>query len=190
MSNKKKKKIKQLVKKKRENEKKNHFSTSESDTKENITNLTEEEIKRKRERYIEYGSEDDSEQDEAFKIPIKTQHKRQETNTTNGNEEISDDESIEKIMNTLGGIDGSSSDSNSKKTRNKNTKTGHIEPARFDDNGKRQLTTKELMAQYKKNKQKGGDSVDLSYKVGGKKKHKHKMEQKEGDYNNDSEGEY
>lgn len=154
-----------------------------------------EERRKKKERYIEHGSDDDSEKAErVFNQPFKKKKQRKKKQRNDKEEESED--SIERIVNRKMShrktyeYSSSSSDGGRKKMpkkRNKNKRTGVVEPIRYDEDGKRKLTTKELMAQYKQQRMKGGDSIDLSYKVGGIHSPRNKKKMKFDDDGSDND---
>lgn len=156
---------------------------------------------KKRERYIEYGSDYDSEEErERIKREKKRKKKRKSKSSRNSPEmhpsksakSHSKSPNSEKFVRFKSGGHGSpsshsmnaphvrstksvpvhgaryeySSDSDSgPRTRTRNVRTGTLEPDRYDADGNRIPTTKELMARYKK--QNAKPSVELTYKVGG-----------------------
>eukprot|EP01084_Bolivina_argentea_P066903 121962_1 len=131
-----------------------------------------EELERKRDRYIEYGSDDDSAKEkEIFKPVVGKTRKVASSSVQEEERDVSTSEDVKVAMRKVSYSSPSEEDKlkspRRPKTRHVNKKSGAVEPIRYNDKGERQLTTKELMMKYKKNRQKGGQSVDLSYKVGG-----------------------
>ena len=132
--------------------------------------------RRATQRYIDYGSDDDSQKEDKLfhqKYAKKPRPESARSDLPREDSKDSMDEIVHKKMShrkTYTYSDSSEDELRRKKNpkkRNKNKRTGVVEPDRYDHDGKRILTTKERMALYKKQGAKGGESVELSYKVGG-----------------------
>ena len=116
----------------------------------------------KRQRYIEYGSEDDSEREREIEKNLKKRKrkKRQQQKQPQSTKirqrydfSSSDDEQMD-------GKQKPDQSSNSSESPKPSTKMK--QPVRYDDDGNRILSTKELLAKYKNQRQRGGDSVDIT----------------------------